>query len=110
MRGKSANLTWAARRVEAELIDTGRLDPTNLIVTCCDADSRLHRRYLAALGHDVLSHPNGFLHIFQPAILFYANHWRLIAPLRALEQHLLAVGAGAHGARAIVWSPSRPTR
>src|SRR5579859_6577512 len=39
----------------------------------------------AALGHDVLSHAHGFLHIFQPAILFYANHWRLIAPLRALN-------------------------
>lgn len=85
VRGKSANLTWAARRVQAELLDTGKLDPEHLIVTVCDADSRLHRRYLAALGHDVLSHEHGFLHIFQPAILFYANHWRLIAPLRALN-------------------------
>jgi cellulose synthase/poly-beta-1,6-N-acetylglucosamine synthase-like glycosyltransferase len=85
VRGKSANLTWAAQCVEAELIDTGKLDPEQLIVTVCDADSRLHRRYLAALGHDVLSHEHGFLHIFQPAILFYANHWRLIAPLRALN-------------------------
>jgi hypothetical protein len=56
-----------------------------LIVTICDADSRLHQRYLSALGHEVLSHPDGLLHIFQPAILFYANHWRLIAPLRALN-------------------------
>jgi hypothetical protein len=54
-------------------------------VTVCDADSRLHHGYLAALGHDVLANPDGFLHIFQPAILFYANHWRLIAPLRALN-------------------------
>jgi Glycosyl transferase family group 2 len=85
VRGKSANLTWAARRVAADLIETGQLDPDRLIVTVCDADSRLHHRYLAALGHDVLSHRDGFLHIFQPAILFYANHWRLIAPLRALN-------------------------
>lgn len=85
VRGKSANLTWAARRVQAELIDSGRVDPSRLIVTVCDADSRLHHRYLAALGHDVLAHPNGNLHIYQPAILFYANHWRLIAPLRALN-------------------------
>jgi hypothetical protein len=85
VRGKSSNLTWAARCVESELIATGRLDPEHLVVTVCDADSRLHRRYLAALSHDVLSHVNGFLHIFQPAILFYANHWRLIAPLRALN-------------------------
>src|SRR5215208_5846470 len=85
VKGKSSNLTWAARRIEAELLDAGKLDRENLIVTVCDADSRLHHRYLAALGHDVVTHPNGFLHIFQPAILFYANHWRLIAPLRALN-------------------------
>jgi len=85
VRGKSSNLTWAARQVQAELIDTGRLDPEHLIVSVCDADSRLHHRYLGALGCEVLSHPDGFLHIFQPAILFYANHWRLIAPLRALN-------------------------
>jgi len=85
VRGKSANLTWAAHRVQAELIDPGLLDPEHLLVTVCDADSRLHHRYLGALGYEVLSKPNGFLHIFQPAILFYANHWRLIAPLRALN-------------------------
>src|SRR5438128_1998694 len=43
VRGKSSNLTWAARQVEAELIAPGRLDPQHLIVTVCDADSRLHR-------------------------------------------------------------------
>ncbi|HEV7664734.1 MAG TPA: glycosyltransferase family 2 protein [Chloroflexota bacterium] len=85
VRGKSANLTWAAKQVQVKLIESGKLDPEHLIVTVCDADSRLHRRYLAALSHDVLSHEHGFLHIFQPAILFYANHWRLIAPLRALN-------------------------
>ncbi|MGI9147717.1 MAG: glycosyltransferase [Chloroflexota bacterium] len=85
VRGKSSNLTWAAKRVESELLDTGLLDRENLVLTVVDADSRLHRRYLAALAHDVLSDPNGFMHIFQPAILFYANHWRLIAPLRALN-------------------------
>jgi hypothetical protein len=85
VRGKSANLTWAARRVQAQLIETGLLDPEHLIVTVCDADSRLHHRYLSALGYEVLKEPDGFLHIFQPAILFYANHWRLVAPLRALN-------------------------
>ncbi|HEX8967799.1 MAG TPA: hypothetical protein VF937_07975, partial [Chloroflexota bacterium] len=85
VRGKSANLTWAGHRIAAELIDTGLLDPDHLIVTVCDADSRLHHRYLGALSHEVLKHPQGLFHIFQPAILFYANHWRLVAPLRALN-------------------------
>jgi hypothetical protein len=85
VRGKSANLTWAGHRIAEELIETGLLEADNLIVTVCDADSRLHHRYLGALGYEILKHPDGFLHIFQPAILFYANHWRLIAPLRALN-------------------------
>jgi cellulose synthase/poly-beta-1,6-N-acetylglucosamine synthase-like glycosyltransferase len=84
-RGKSSNLAWAGRQVAEELIATGRLDPRHLLVTVCDADSRLHRKYLAALGYAALSHPDGPLHLFQPAILFYANHWRLPAPLRALN-------------------------
>src|SRR6516164_954390 len=48
VRGKSANLTWAAGRIQAELIDTGLLDSDRLIVTVCDADSRLHHRFLGA--------------------------------------------------------------
>jgi cellulose synthase/poly-beta-1,6-N-acetylglucosamine synthase-like glycosyltransferase len=85
VKGKSSNLAWAARRVEQELIATGLLDPRNLLVTVCDADSRTDPQYLAALGHQVLSHPDGRLHIYQPAILFYANYARLAFPLRAVS-------------------------
>jgi Glycosyl transferase family group 2 len=85
VKGKSSNMAWAARQVEAELIQTGRLKPTDLLVTVCDADSRLDPQYLAALGQRVLSHPDGQLHIYQPAILFYANHARLPLPLRAVS-------------------------
>jgi hypothetical protein len=85
VKGKSSNLAWAAHRVEAELINTGRLDPQHLLVTVLDADSRLDRQYLAALGHDALAHPDGMLHVYQPAILFYANHGRLPPILSAVS-------------------------
>ncbi|MDQ6674807.1 MAG: glycosyltransferase family 2 protein [Chloroflexota bacterium] len=85
VKGKSSNLAWAARRVEHELIAPGRLDPRHLLVTVCDADSRLDRQYLAALGQRVLAHLDGQVHIYQPAILFYANHARLPLPLRAVS-------------------------
>jgi cellulose synthase/poly-beta-1,6-N-acetylglucosamine synthase-like glycosyltransferase len=85
VKGKSSNLAWAARRIEDELINTRQLDPRNLLVTVCDADSRMDRQYLAALGHQVLSHRDGRLHIYQPAILFYANYTRLPLPLRAMS-------------------------
>lgn len=85
VKGKSSNLAWAARQAEAELVNAGRLDPDTLLVTVFDADSRIHPQYLAALSHDALGHPDGWLHVFQPAILFYANHWRLPALLRAVN-------------------------
>jgi hypothetical protein len=85
VKGKSSNLAWASGRAADELIASGRLDERNLLVTVCDADSRLDRQYLAALGCRVLSHVDGRLHIYQPAILFYANHARLALPLRAIS-------------------------
>jgi cellulose synthase/poly-beta-1,6-N-acetylglucosamine synthase-like glycosyltransferase len=85
VKGKSSNLHWAARRVQDELIATGGLDARNLLVTVCDADSRMDRQYLAALSLEVLSHPDGRLHVYQPAILFYANYSRLAFPLRAVS-------------------------
>jgi cellulose synthase/poly-beta-1,6-N-acetylglucosamine synthase-like glycosyltransferase len=85
VKGKSSNLAWAARCAQDELIATGRLDPRNLLVTVCDADSRMDRQYLDALAYETLSHPDGRLHIYQPAILFYANYARLAFPLRAVS-------------------------
>jgi cellulose synthase/poly-beta-1,6-N-acetylglucosamine synthase-like glycosyltransferase len=85
VKGKSSNLHWAARRVQDELIATGKLDARNLLVTVCDADSRMDRQFLAALSVEVLSHPDGRLHIYQPAILFYANYSRLALPLRTVS-------------------------
>jgi hypothetical protein len=85
VKGKSSNLAWAAQRVQETLVATALVEPTTLLVTVCDADSRLHSKYLTALGYKVASDPAAELHVFQPAILFYANHWRLVAPLRALN-------------------------
>src|SRR5689334_1321121 len=59
VKGKSSNLHWAARRVQDELIASGRLDARNLLITVIDADSRMDRQYLAALAVEVLSHPDG---------------------------------------------------
>jgi hypothetical protein len=85
VRGKSSNLAWAARRAQDELMATSRLDSRNLLITVCDADSRMDQQYLAALTYEVLAHPNGRLHVYQPAILFYANYSRLALPLRAVS-------------------------
>jgi hypothetical protein len=60
----------------------------------------MDRQYLAALAYFVLTHPDGRLHIYQPAILFYANYTRLALPLRAVSSvfslYSLARLAAAH--------------
>jgi hypothetical protein len=88
----------------------------DLLVTVCDADSRLDPQYLAALGHQMLTHPDGRLHIYQPAILFYANHARLPLPLRAVSSvfslYSLARLAASHklvpqSTYSLTWSVAR---
>ncbi len=100
VKGKSSNLAWAARRLQEELIDTGRLEADHTLVTVCDADSRLHHQYLSAITQQALDHPHGWVHVFQPVMFFYANHWRLPAPLRAVNsvysQYALARMVFAH--------------
>ena len=116
VKGKSSNLAWAARRVEEELIATGKLDDNDLLVTVCDADSRVDGQYMAALGQQVLSNAYGRLHIYQPAILFYANHARLPLPLRAVSSvfslYSLARLAASHrlipqSTYSLTWSAAR---
>jgi hypothetical protein len=80
--GKSSNLAWAAPRARELLVRRG-IDPASVMVTICDADSRLHWRYLSALAHDHLAGPDRTYRLYQPALLFHANLDRLPPPLRA---------------------------
>ena len=96
VKGKSSNLHWAARRVQDELIASGRLDARNLLITVCDADSRMDRQYLASLSVEVLSHPDGRLHIHRGHPLLCQLHALAVAAARG-EQRLLAVLVGASG-------------
>src|SRR3954451_5532010 len=80
--GKSSNLAWAAPRARTLLLRRG-IDPSSVLVTVCDADSRLHSKYLSALTHDHLSDPDRADRLYQPALLFHANLAGPPPPLRA---------------------------
>lgn len=80
--GKSSNLAWAAPRARTLLQHRG-IDESQVLVTICDADSRLHAKYLSALTHDHLSDPAHADRMYQPALFFHANLDRLPPPLRA---------------------------
>ncbi len=80
--GKSSNLAWAAPRARTLLVRQG-IDPTLVLVTVCDADSRLHPKYLSAVAAHHLADPSRADRLYQPALLFHANLNRLPPPLRA---------------------------
>ncbi len=77
IRGKAANVSYAVRQVYSKLVYHLKISPSRVLVTVCDADSRLHPQYLAALTAKFLGDPDGQWHLYQPAILFYSNIWRL---------------------------------
>jgi len=79
--GKSSNLAWAGPRAQ-KLLERRGIQGADVLVTVCDADSRLHARYLSALSESHLSDPDRENHLYQPAILFHANMDRLLPWLR----------------------------
>ena len=95
IRGKSSNLAYASRWAKHALVDEGGADIRDVVVTVCDADSRLHPRYLSALTHGYVTNPSRRYAIWQPALMFYSNVWRIPAITR--------ISAGLYS----VWQLSR---
>ncbi len=82
--GKSSNMAWAGRRV-VRAMRHWNIAPENTTVTSCDADALLHPKYLSYLAHEFLTDPTREKHIYQGAILFYSNIWRIPLPGRVLN-------------------------
>ena len=95
IRGKSSNLAYAARWAKQALVDEHGVDIDRVVVTVCDADSRLHPKYLSALTLGFLTNRSRRHTIWQPALLFYSNIWRIPAIAR--------ISAGLYS----VWQLSR---
>ena len=102
--GKSSNLAWAAPRARTLLLRRG-IDPSSVLVTICDADSRLHAKYLSALAHDHLSDPEQCRAAVSagPAVPREPGSAAAAAPRH--QQRLLGVVVGAAGARLAAGAP-----
>lgn len=85
VRGKSSNLAYATRCASTLVTDGVGIDIRRVLVTVCDADSHLHPKYLSALTYSFLTDPYGPYRLYQPALLFYSNIWRVPASLRPLD-------------------------
>ncbi len=77
VKGKSSNTSWAAKFVKKKLVDEKKLDPAYITITSEDADAVLHHHYLACLTFKFLDDPKRYFKIFQPAVNFYNNIWKV---------------------------------
>lgn len=83
--GKASNERFAAIWFKKEIIQKRKLDVKYAVVTSCDADHTFHPKHFSALTFKFLDDPERYYKIWQPAVLFYNNIWRLPAITRVLN-------------------------
>lgn len=84
VKGKSSNTSWGAKIAKKKLIDELGVDINYTTITSEDDDTVLHPHYFAALSYHFLDNPKRYRRIWQAAIMFYNNIWKIPAPVRVL--------------------------
>jgi hypothetical protein len=79
--GKASNATCAAKFL-SEVVRARDIDPENVIVTVCDADSILPADYTAYVTYKFLLDEDGKYRFFSAPVLLYNNFWKLPMPIR----------------------------
>jgi cellulose synthase/poly-beta-1,6-N-acetylglucosamine synthase-like glycosyltransferase len=84
VKGKSSNTSWGAKIAKKKLIDEQAKKIELTTITSEDADARFHQHYFAYLTHQFLTNPQPHNHVWQGAVVFYNNIWKVPAPIRVL--------------------------
>lgn len=74
--GKASNQTFACRIID-NYINNKKINPKDILITVCDADSRLPTNYLSYLTFTFLKDKNRYYHFYAAPVLLYGNFWRL---------------------------------
>ena len=74
--GKASNQTFAAKIVD-EFIMKYNFDRKNVLITICDADSKLPKNYFSYLSFEYLRDKNRLFHFYWAPVLLYNNFWQL---------------------------------
>lgn len=74
--GKVSNQTYAAKIVDKYVINNN-LDRKNILITICDADSKLPKNYFSYLSFEYLRDKDRLFHFYWAPVLLYNNFWQL---------------------------------
>lgn len=83
VKAKGANVKWAAKVLQ-KWVDEKKIPYENVVVTTCDADTRVHSKYFAALTYKFITNPNRIRRSFQPIPLYSNNIWQAPAVSRVI--------------------------
>lgn len=81
--GKGGNITFAGRKLAAEVRERG-IDPERVVVTTFDSDHRASKNYFSYLTYLYAAEPNRVHKSWQPIPMFYNNIWDAPAPMRVI--------------------------
>ncbi|MEK7495259.1 MAG: glycosyltransferase family 2 protein [Patescibacteria group bacterium] len=74
--GKASNQTYAAKIVDKYVINNN-FDRKNVLITICDADSKLPKNYFSYLSFEYLRDKDRLFHFYWAPVLLYNNFWQL---------------------------------
>jgi len=74
--GKASNQTFAARIIDDYVIEKN-FDRKNVLITICDADSKLPKNYFSYLSFEYLRDNDRLFHFYWAPVLLYNNFWQL---------------------------------
>lgn len=75
--GKASNQAWAVRQIEKDIITSNNIDPNNVLITVCDADSKFPSNYFSYLTYTYLVDQDRRFHFYWAPVLLYNNFWKL---------------------------------
>jgi cellulose synthase/poly-beta-1,6-N-acetylglucosamine synthase-like glycosyltransferase len=84
VKGKSSNTCWGAKEAKRLLVDKLGIPIEKITISSEDADAKFHHHYFAALTFSFLATPKPYNAIWQGAVVFYNNIWRVPAPIRVM--------------------------
>ena len=83
-RAKGANTTYAAKKAK-EYFDSKKIPLENVIASCFDSDTVVHKDYCAALAYYFMITPDRTRSSFQPVPVYNNNIWDAPGLTRVLE-------------------------
>ena len=83
-RNKGANATWAAKKAK-EFVEGKGISIADVIISCFDADTCVHKGYFACLSYHFLSNPKPHQASYQPMPVYNNNIWYAPSFARLVE-------------------------